>query len=233
MLYYHLVQRFSYLVQTTYSTEAKPTPMSMVAYPHSPPDGPYMVFTFQWWFQYAAEGNVASLVSVVNTTLLQFLEQGALSSKPGRYTFDGEATMTPMRTYVSFGSHAPHITTLGTTKYLETLFGDDAITPSLLSTANIAFVTTTHVNSSNIPIPFQARVRYNAMITQRNAVLCNWPSAQGRIVDVEAVSRGLARDWMRPEKHDAIHFNDWVYGAWTDLLMTDLTLISDGNVDTK
>lgn len=141
--------------------------------------------------------------------------------------------MKATRTYISLGSHAEGLTALGTRGSLDSLLGPKRLSEDMIVRNNIKFFTTTLVNPSHIPLdrfPLQDRVRNNAVIQARNQVMRERDELEGRVVDVEAVTRGITADWMKEggragsghRKLDAVHFQAWVYDAWVDLIWTDV-----------
>lgn len=90
--------------------------------------------------------------------------------------------------------------------------------------------TTTLVDSSAIPLdrfPHQDLTRNNAAIEAKNQVIRERPDigGEGRVVDVEGITRGVTEDWMKVDKKgmvDAVHFDERVYREWARLVGTEL-----------
>lgn len=86
------------------------------------------------------------------------------------------------------------------------------------------------MQAANIPLDQlsqQDLLRNNAVIEAKNAVVRGRRELQGRVVDAQAVTRGVREDYMKsfprqPTKLGAVQFEPWVYEAWVDLVWTDL-----------
>ena len=133
--------------------------------------------------------------------------------------------------YISLGSHGEALTSEGVDASLDYLLAEEGgLGREHRDALGIRFFTTTLVASSAIPLarfPHQDLLRNNVVIEAKNEALRRRSDVggEGRIVDVEALTRGVTEDWMKVDKKgmvDAVHFNERVYKEWARVVGTEL-----------
>ncbi|KAI5478870.1 hypothetical protein MNV49_004504 [Pseudohyphozyma bogoriensis] len=196
---------------------------------------PTVVVTWSWW-----SGPTGEKLERVGESLKSFIGRYKLEESVEGYPrlLESASHILPTRTYISFGSHSITQTTLGFRSYL------DSLLPQLaqLTTWNTTrFFTTTHVNSSNIPLdrfPHQDLLRNNVLIKARNEVLRSHPFlssssdggvSESKVMDAAALTRGVTEEWTKTSVDkkgrthvDAVHFGSWVYDAWAGVIWSEL-----------
>lgn len=182
--------------------------------------------------------NREKLLFLTNGTLSQFASQISLQrnlGKPSSPFAKLARTLRPTRTFLSLGSHGEQLTSLGMGRALDFLFSEDeGLSAKLRDSINLRLFTTTLVNPLYIPLdrfPHQDLVRNNPAIEARNKVARERPElgGEGRVIDVEALTRGITEGWMKEGKpgkgSDAVHFRpggvyeNWVKVVWTELMV--------------
>lgn len=201
---------------------------------------PEVIITWSWWFEdnsvdqegYCNNSRAATeLVDVdlgtylVRTGMRDGMTQRlspAFMRRLDAYTKDVRAS----RTYFSLGSHSEHITSLGTSRFLDVLLSPSYLSPDVLERAAVKVLTTTSVISSKIPIarfPHQDLVRNNEVIRARNDVLRSRLERTGRMVDLGGITEGITSLYNREgRKPDAVHFPAFVYDEMVRILRTEL-----------
>ncbi|GAA5962755.1 hypothetical protein JCM3765_006192 [Sporobolomyces pararoseus] len=197
--------------------------------------------------------NRDDLLRLVDTNLADYLLYAKLgaATKGNPILAKIGPTLRPHRTYLSLGSHSERLSVPGSIASLDFLLDEtNGLSHSKRDSSNLRIFTTTHVNPTYIPLdrfPHQDLVRNNAFISAKNSLTRSRPeftesispSNGGRILNIEALTRGITVDaeWMKPGKNgrspDAVHFREEVYNEWVRVVWTDLVQGVDVSLESK
>ncbi|KAM0754537.1 hypothetical protein T439DRAFT_377001 [Meredithblackwellia eburnea MCA 4105] len=217
-----------------YSSGSSPATTALLA-----TEDPDVIVTWQWWHATAHDfdDNAAELAWWTNGTLGEFVKRSHLRDSLnsfGKQFRSDVVQLRPTRTYITLGSHSEDLTAARQGELLDIYFGagedrdenEAFLSPEVMELANVKYFTVTEVQSRNIPLdrfPKQDLVRNNAVIEAKNELLRARKELEGRILDVEKLTRGITETYMKVgKKPDAVHFLKFVYHEWARMIWTDL-----------
>jgi hypothetical protein len=184
-----------------------------------------VVLTHMWWYAHLEDPNddetdYVQLASRIRPSHQEMLEVTGWTDDlgiPPKF-----ADLAPSWTYISFGSHAPKFTALGTSQMLDRL---EPLILDALTRTRIVVALTTAIDVSKMPPRYfdvhMPTMRNNVMLNATNSIISDRVSKWGiPYIDLYTVTRTMGLDVLT----DVVHFKREVYKVWADLLYTHLQL---------